>query len=54
MTLRKCKHLAILAVLAGSLGLGACGEQKQSRDTLVIGMTQYPATLNPNIESMLA
>jgi peptide/nickel transport system substrate-binding protein len=35
--------------------LVACGEQsKKPHDTLVIGMTQYPATLNPNIESMLA
>ena len=54
MTLRTLRQLAILAVLAGGLGLAACGEQKRGRDTLVIGMTQYPATLNPNIESMLA
>lgn len=38
-----------------TLVLLSCGEQpKKSHDTLVIGMTQYPATLNPNIESMLA
>jgi peptide/nickel transport system substrate-binding protein len=38
-----------------TLVLLSCGEQpKESHDTLVIGMTQYPATLNPNIESMLA
>ena len=54
MTPRAPRQLAILAALAGGLGLAACGEQKQDRHTLVIGMTQYPATLNPNIESMLA
>jgi peptide/nickel transport system substrate-binding protein len=43
--------VAILALLV----VAACGDDtKKSRDTLVIGMTQYPATLNPNIESMLA
>lgn len=43
--------IAVTAVLA----LQGCGEERQkNRDTLVIGMTQYPATLNPNIESMLA
>ena len=43
-----------LIALCLTLGLSACGEEKSNRDTLVIGMTQYPATLNPNIESMLA
>ena len=52
--MRALRHFAVLSALAMGLGLAACGEQKQSRDTLVIGMTQYPATLNPNIESMLA
>ncbi len=43
--------VAVLALLVAA----ACGDDtKKSRDTLVIGMTQYPATLNPNIESMLA
>jgi peptide/nickel transport system substrate-binding protein len=42
-------------ILAFVLLLGGCGdEQKKKRNTLIIGMTQYPATLNPNIESMLA
>ena len=54
MAPRPLRHLAIIAALAGGLGLAACGDQKPSRDTLVIGITQYPATLNPNIESMLA
>src|SRR5262245_37060927 len=26
----------------------------EARDKLVIGMTQYPSTINPNIDSMLA
>lgn len=43
--------LAIITVTA----LAACGGKTvKSHDTLVIGMTQYPVTLNPNIESMLA
>ncbi len=45
---------AFLLLTAWGLGLAACGEKAKSHDTLVIGMTQYPATLNPNIESMLA
>jgi peptide/nickel transport system substrate-binding protein len=50
MTFTRAFAACILA-----LALVACGEQpKKSHDTLVIGMTQYPATLNPNIESMLA
>ncbi|MCZ6638226.1 MAG: peptide ABC transporter substrate-binding protein [Alphaproteobacteria bacterium] len=53
MQKRPLSRLGISAGLALAL-LAGCGEQKQSRDTLVIGMTQYPATLNPNIESMLA
>ena len=50
---RFIRNLALAAVAV--LTLPGCGEeQKKNRDTLVIGMTQYPATLNPNIESMLA
>lgn len=45
---------AIVAAIA-LFTLAACGEESaKSRDTLTIGMTQYPVTLNPNIESMLA
>ncbi|HSR55352.1 MAG TPA: ABC transporter substrate-binding protein, partial [Alphaproteobacteria bacterium] len=47
-------RLAVLFLVAAGLGPAACDDKPQSRDTLVIGMTQYPATLNPNIESMLA
>ena len=53
MKMRAPARFAIIAGLSAALFAG-CGEQQQSRDTLVIGMTQYPATLNPNIESMLA
>ncbi len=45
----------ILSVLLLAVLPAACGEDaSKDRDTLVIGLTQYPATLNPNIESMLA
>ncbi|MDH3239163.1 MAG: peptide ABC transporter substrate-binding protein [Alphaproteobacteria bacterium] len=47
-------RLALILGTALGLGLAGCDDKTQSRDTLVIGMTQYPATLNPNIESMLA
>ncbi len=44
-----------IATVMLAAALAACGgEAPKERDTLVIGMTQYPATLNPNIESMLA
>ena len=42
------------ATLIAAGVLASCGGEERRRDTLVIGMTQYPATLNPNIESMLA
>lgn len=46
---------AFAAALLPVLVLAACGDSpRKSHDTLVIGMTQYPVTLNPNIESMLA
>jgi peptide/nickel transport system substrate-binding protein len=49
-----CARVPVL-FMAAILLLSGCGdEKKKNRDTLVIGMTQYPATLNPNIESMLA
>ena len=48
------RRVALVLGVALGLGLAGCGEKIQSHDTLVIGMTQYPATLNPNIESMLA
>lgn len=46
---------ALAVCLLAVLTLASCGDApKKSHETLVIGMTQYPATLNPNIESMLA
>lgn len=43
-------------VLAGlvALTIAAGGVAAAGRDQLVIGVTQFPATLHPNIESMLA
>ncbi|SME88551.1 peptide/nickel transport system substrate-binding protein [Tistlia consotensis] len=43
--------LLVLALLVGAL---ASPPAARAGGTLTIGLTQYPATLNPNIESMLA
>lgn len=49
------RYVAVFLALAAVTALASCGGEKaKSHDTLVIGMTQYPVTLNPNIESMLA
>jgi peptide/nickel transport system substrate-binding protein len=48
MMTRLSRPLALL------LALSAAGPALAAKDELVIGMTQYPATLHPNIESMLA
>ena len=48
---------ALTMALAALLGLavpGAGGAADDTRDELVIGITQFPSTLNPNIDSMLA
>lgn len=50
------------SLLLGGLALGATGphvrparaQTRAARDTLTIGITQFPATLHPNIESMVA
>ncbi len=44
----------ILVMLACLAGLLSAPGAARAEGTLTIGMTQYPATLNPNIESMLA
>jgi peptide/nickel transport system substrate-binding protein len=44
--------LAVLLTLAAWAGMAHA--QSQPKDELVIGMTQYPTTLHPSIESMLA
>ncbi|MEE8517312.1 MAG: ABC transporter substrate-binding protein, partial [Alphaproteobacteria bacterium] len=54
------KIFALVLGLAVALGLGwvllgpKADREAKARDQLIIGMTQFPATLNPNIESMLA
>ena len=46
---------AVLAILALAAAFAApLQAQPKVKDELVIGMTQYPATLHPSIESMLA
>lgn len=44
----------LAAALAASAPLGADPARAGDKDELVIGMTQYPSTLNPNIDPMLA
>jgi len=49
------RHLfAATAALALCLAFGAPRASAHPRDELVIGTTQFPATFNPNIDSMLA
>lgn len=49
---------AVLALLCAFLLTGVNGlpgpARAQERDTLTIGMTQFPSTLNPHIDAMLA
>ena len=47
------RRLAVALGFAVALLLAATGPA-EARDKLVIGMTQYPATLNPNIDAMMA
>jgi len=42
-----------LAALLGPLAAPA-GNAATAKDDLVIGITQYPSTLHPNIDSMVA
>lgn len=47
--------LALFVVLIGLFPIAALADRQPERSTnLVIGLTQYPATLHPNINSMLA
>jgi peptide/nickel transport system substrate-binding protein len=46
--------LARIAVVAAISACGLSPAAAAERDTLTIGLTQYPATLNPAIDSMLA
>ncbi|HLT01177.1 MAG TPA: peptide ABC transporter substrate-binding protein [Geminicoccaceae bacterium] len=49
--------LALLAALVPSLAVGIAllpGEGRAAKDELVIGITQFPSTLHPNIDAMAA
>ena len=48
--MRKAAVLALLFVLLTAL----TGPARAAKDELVIGITQFPSTFNPNIDSMLA
>ena len=42
------------SVLAASLALSGAAQAQQKPGELTVAMTQFPATLNPHIDSMLA
>jgi peptide/nickel transport system substrate-binding protein len=44
----------LLAVLLLALATWLPGTARAARDELVIGITQFPSTLNPNIDAMAA
>ena len=44
----------LLPVLLLTLALGLPGSARAARDQLVIGITQFPSTFNPNIDAMAA
>ena len=48
---RTLHFLSLIAVLCGGLPVPSA---MAARDSLTIGITQYPGTLNPMIDSMLA
>ncbi len=48
------KPLALFLLVLGSAALIAPAAKGGPKDELVIGMTQFPATFHPNIDSMLA
>ena len=47
------RRFVLLLLLIG-LGGAPMGAAAAPRDELVIGVTQYPSTLHPNIDAMLA
>ena len=53
MTNSKVKQLLQILVLTASAAF-ALGAQAQPKDTLVIGMTQFPSTFHPNYDVMTA
>lgn len=53
--MRNLNAFCRLLVLSGSLLLiGVPAKTVLAKDELIIGITQYPSTLHPNIDSMLA
>ncbi len=48
--MRKAALLALILVVMTALG----GPVRAAKDELVIGITQFPSTFNPNIDSMMA
>lgn len=50
LSLRRTTLAALLAICALAISAGVAS----ARDRLVIGITQYPSTFHPNIDSMLA
>ena len=55
--MRRRSVLALLAALVALLSAGVAllpGEGRAAKDELVIGITQFPSTLHPNIDSMAA
>jgi peptide/nickel transport system substrate-binding protein len=55
--MRRRSVLALLPALVGSIAAGVAlvpGESRASKEELVIGITQFPSTLHPNIDSMAA
>lgn len=52
--MRNLNAFCRLLVLSGSLLLiGVPAKTVLAKDELIIGITQYPSTLHPNIDSML-
>ena len=55
--MRRRSVLALLAALVAAIAAGVAlvpGEGRAAKDELVIGITQFPSTLHPNIDSMAA
>jgi peptide/nickel transport system substrate-binding protein len=44
----------LLVILFLALALGLPGSARAAKDELVIGITQFPSTFNPNIDAMAA
>ena len=51
---RRFLAFCIMVLFAATAWVGPADAQPKAKDELVIGITQYPTTLHPSIESMLA